>query len=357
MQYSLAQSEARLEELDRALMDPSILSNPKKYREVTKERAHLEPLVSIWRALEKSREELIEAKELLSDPEMKEMAEMEIQDLKESIPKMEAELRKRLIPPDPFEGADIILEIRAGTGGDEAGLFAGDLFRMYSRFCEHHRLRVEILSSSSVSAGSKGLGYKEIICQIKGGTAYRYLRHESGVHRVQRVPVTESQGRVHTSAATVAIMPVPEEVDINIEAKDLRIDVFRASGAGGQHVNTTDSAVRITHIPTGVVVQCQDEKSQHKNKAKAMKVLSARILESERAKAAQEHAETRRAQVGSGDRSERIRTYNFPQNRVTDHRINMTLYKLDRFMDGDLLDMVDSLNASLQEQEIEQLNM
>ncbi|MEC8382317.1 MAG: peptide chain release factor 1 [Myxococcota bacterium] len=357
MLRSLEQCEARIEELDRALMDPRVLADSRRIREVTKERAHLAPIVLVWQELAKSKQELIEARELLEDPEMAEMAELEIEDLEEKIPQLEQQLRVALIPPDPFEGRDIILEVRAGTGGDEAALFAADLFRMYTRFCESNGLRVEVLSSSTITvggaAGKSAMGYKEIICQISGGTAYGLLRHESGVHRVQRVPLTESQGRVHTSASTVAIMTVPDEVELNIDQKDLRIDVYRASGPGGQSVNTTDSAVRITHIPTGLVVQCQDEKSQHKNKAKAMKVLSARLLEKMQAEADAEHAETRRAQVGSGDRSERIRTYNYSQNRVTDHRINLTLYKLDRFVEGDLQEMLDALNAHLQEKLIE----
>lgn len=350
--HSLAQSEARLEELDRALMDPSVLSDRKRMKDITRERAHLAPLIQLWQQLERCKQELEEAQELLSDPEMKEMAEMEIEELKEQIPDLEQQLRKALIPPDPYEGRDIILEVRAGTGGDEAALFAGDLFRMYSRFCENHRWNLELLSSSHISVGGSGkasMGYKEVICQIKGGDAYKYLRHEAGVHRVQRVPQTESQGRIHTSAATVAIMPLPDEVEVNINPSDVRVDVYRASGPGGQSVNTTDSAVRLTHIPSGIVVQCQDEKSQHKNKAKAMKVLSARILERRQAEANAEQAAERRSQVGSGDRSERVRTYNYPQNRVTDHRIQLTLYKLDRIVEGDLMEVVDALNAHLQE--------
>ena len=353
MQNSLEQLAMRLEELDRSLMDPAVMGDSKRLREVTKERAHLEPIVQLWNRLTEARQELEEAKELTQDPEMAEMAREEISMLNEEIPELEQKLRLALIPPDPFEGADIILEIRAGTGGDEAALFAFDLFRMYTRFCEKHRWRVEILSSNHIAVGGAGktqVVYKEVICQISGGEAYRFLRHESGVHRVQRVPATETQGRVHTSAATVAIMPVPEEVEIDINPNDLRIDVFRASGSGGQHVNTTDSAVRITHLPTGVVVQCQDEKSQHKNKAKAMKVLAARLLEAKQQAAQASSAEQRRQQVGSGDRSERIRTYNFPQNRITDHRINLTLYKLDRILEGDPTELVDGLNAHMQEQ-------
>jgi peptide chain release factor 1 len=355
MNYSLQKCEHRIEEIDRSLMDPKTLSNPNKFRELTKERAHLEPMVNTWKELEQTRQEIEEAKEMLSDPEMKEMAEMEIEELKEKLPGLESHLRQLLIPPDPYEGKDIILEIRAGTGGDEAAIFAGDLFRMYTKFCESHGWKMDILSANYISVGGSSTAYKEVVCQISGGEAYKYLRHESGVHRVQRVPQTESQGRVHTSASTVAILPVPDEVELNINQSDLRIDVYRASGAGGQHVNTTDSAVRITHLPTGTVVTCQDEKSQHKNKAKAMKVLGARILEVQQQEAAAEISENRRTQVGSGDRSERIRTYNFPQNRITDHRINLTLYKLDRFVEGDLIDMIDALNAHLHEQKVAEM--
>ena len=354
MIQSLDQCRARLEELDRSLMDPAILSNPVRIKEVTRERAHLVPIVELWSDLSRAREELEDAREMLSDDEMREMAELEIEELSERIPKLEQSLREALIPPDPYEGRDIILEIRAGTGGDEAALFAADLFRMYSRFGSGHGWRMEVMDASTITVGGgsgrSAEGFKEIICQIAGSDAYRSLRHESGVHRVQRVPLTETQGRIHTSAATVAIMPVADEVEINIADKDIRIDVMRAGGPGGQSVNTTDSAVRITHIPTGIIVKCQDEKSQHKNKAKAMKVLAARLLEKKQSEAAAEEAAARKAQVGSGDRSERIRTYNYPQNRITDHRINLTLYKLDRMVEGDLGDLLNALNAHLQEQ-------
>jgi peptide chain release factor 1 len=358
MSYSLHQCQARLEEINRALMDPSVLSNVKRLKELTKERAHIEPMVLLWQNLERCREELSDAKEMLGDPEMREMAEMEIEEISGKIPGLEEKLRIAMLPKDPYEGRDIIIEIRAGTGGDEAALFAYDLFRMYTRFCENNRWKTEVLSTSIIHVGGSGktsVGYKEVVCQISGDDAYRYFRHESGVHRVQRIPLTESQGRVHTSASTVAIMPVAESVDVDIKTNELRIDTYRSSGAGGQHVNTTDSAIRITHLPTGIVVTCQDEKSQHKNKAKAMKVLASRLLQAKEEEAQKEMSETRKAQVGSGDRSERIRTYNYPQNRITDHRINLTLYKLDRFMEGDVLDMIDALNANLQEQQIADL--
>ncbi|MEL6348239.1 MAG: peptide chain release factor 1 [Myxococcota bacterium] len=350
---SLEQSEARLAELDRSLMDPAVVTDPNKLRAITVERANLEPIVTIWRDLNQHRQELDEAREMLSDDEMHDMALAEISRLEKVIPTLEADLRKALIPPDPFEGRDLIVEIRAGTGGDEAALFAADLFRMYARFCENHGLKVEVLDRNRITigggGGKSGEGYKEITAQISGGAAYGYLRHESGVHRVQRVPLTESQGRIHTSAATVAVLPVADLVEVDIDQNDLKIDVMRASGAGGQHVNTTDSAVRITHIPSGIVVRCQDEKSQLKNKQRAMKILAARLLEQKEAAAHAERAADRRAQVGSGDRSERIRTYNYPQNRITDHRINLTLYKLDRVVEGDMQELIDGLNADLQE--------
>lgn len=350
---NLDEATARLDELDARLGDPSVLGDRRKLMEVTRARAHLMPIVETWQALEGCRTELVEARELLEDPEMRDMAKEELSRLEAELPKLEEQLRGLLVPPDPYEGRDIILEVRAGTGGDEAALFAADLFRMYSRYADTHGWRVELLDKSEITVGGAGgksaTGFKELICQVSGGEAYAHLRHESGVHRVQRVPLTEAQGRIHTSAATVAIMPVADEVEVDIQDKDLRIDVFRASGPGGQSVNTTDSAVRIVHIPTGITVQCQDEKSQTKNKAKAMKVLAARILEKMEAEAHAELAEKRKQQVGSGDRSERIRTYNYPQNRVTDHRINLTLYQLDRIVSGELSPVVTALNDHLRE--------
>ena len=278
------------------------------------------------------------------------MAEEEIASIKEQLPKLEENLKVLLLPKDPLDDKNIILEIRAGTGGEEAALFAADLFRMYTRFAEERKWRLEIMSANETGSG----GYKEIIALIAGDNVYSRLKFESGTHRVQRVPATESQGRIHTSAVTVAILPEAEEVDVDLKSEDLRIDVFRASGPGGQSVNTTDSAVRVTHIPTGIVVSCQDEKSQHKNKAKAMKVLLSRLMQAEQDKVQQEQADSRKAQVGTGDRSGRIRTYNFPQGRVSDHRINLTLYKLDSFLEGDLDEMIDALITHYQAEALKQ---
>jgi peptide chain release factor 1 len=341
----------RLAALDQELMDPSVMSNPNKLRDLSKERAHLVPIVDTWAALVKARVELSETEELMADPEFAEVAQEEHASLMGQVTALEKKLQVVLMPPDPYEGRDVILEVRAGTGGDEAALFAGDLFRMYSRYCDQNGWKLEMMGSSEITvggaAGKSQVGFKEVICQISGANAYKFLRHESGVHRVQRVPVTEAQGRIHTSAATVAIMPVAEAVEVDIKDADIRVDVYRASGPGGQSVNTTDSAVRITHLPTGTVVQCQDEKSQHKNKAKALKVLAARVLEKQQAEIHAEQAEQRRAQVGTGDRSERIRTYNFPQNRLTDHRIGLTLYQLDRIIEGDLSSVVEAMEAAV----------
>ncbi|MFZ3033989.1 MAG: peptide chain release factor 1 [Parvibaculum sp.] len=301
---------------------------------LSKEFAELSPVAEAVRALRQGRADRAEAEAMLADKEMASMAREEIERLNEELPQLEHQVQLMLLPKDAADERNIILEVRAGTGGDEAALFAGDLFRMYSRYAQLQGWQVEVMSASEGEVG----GYKEIIAEISGRGVYARMKFESGVHRVQRVPVTEGDGRIHTSAATVAVLPEPEEVDIDIDEKDLRIDVYRASGAGGQHVNKTESAVRITHIPTGVVVAQQDEKSQHKNKARAMQILRARIYEAEREKLDRERAADRKGQVGSGDRSERIRTYNFPQSRVTDHRINLTLHKLDQVLAGDALD-------------------
>lgn len=316
--------------------------SPDRFVALSKEFAELQPVAEAARGLDEARRAEQDAKEMLNDPEMAEMAREELDALAETLPKLEQEMQILLLPKDAADELNVILEVRAGTGGDEAALFAGDLYRMYERYAQSQGWKVEPVS---ISAGDVG-GFKEITASISGKGVFAKLKFESGVHRVQRVPTTESGGRIHTSAATVAVLPEPEEVDIEIEDKDIRIDVFRASGAGGQHVNTTDSAVRITHLPTGLVVQQQDEKSQHKNKAKALKILRARLYDAERERAAKERADDRKGQVGSGDRSERIRTYNFPQGRVTDHRINLTLHKLDKIIEGDgLAELIDALIA------------
>ena len=336
--------ELRYQELEGLLADPEVVSRQGMYQKYAKEHADLTPLVETIRQYEKTRKLLAENHELLgeSDEEIHAMAREEIPALEEEISSLEERLKILLLPQDPNDDKNVFLEIRAGTGGDEAGLFAGDLFRMYARYAEQQGWRVEIVSSSP--AGGMG-GFKEIIAQIDGRGAYSRLKYESGVHRVQRVPVTEAQGRIHTSAVTVAILPEAEDVEINIDPNDLRIDVYRSTGHGGQRVNTTDSAVRITHLPTGLVVTCQDEKSQLKNKAKALKVLRARLLDAMVQKQNAQEAQTRKSQVGSGDRSERIRTYNYPQGRITDHRINLTRYDLENFINGDIAPVIDALAA------------
>lgn len=356
----LDQVEGRLSELDQALSDPATAANPRRLRELSSERARLLPVVELFQELRKVEQDLAGARELLAEPDLREEARAEIALLEERLPELQSRLRLSMLPPDPYEGRDIILEIRAGTGGDEAALFAADLMRMYTRFAESQGWRVEVLSSSEIAVGGTSgraaVGFREVVCQIHGAEAYRQLQWESGVHRVQRVPLTETQGRIHTSAATVAILPVADEVEVEIADKDLRIDVYRSSGPGGQSVNTTDSAVRITHLPTGLVVTCQDEKSQHKNKAKALKVLAARLLERKQAEADAAEAKERRDQIGSGDRSERIRTYNFPQNRLTDHRIGLTLYQLDRLIEGELQPLTSALIAEFQARQLARLD-
>lgn len=338
--------ERKFLDLEQELADPTVFNDQDRYRKLTKAHSDLKPVVDIFRQYRELKQNLADNQELLNDadPDIREMAHEEIKSIEEKLPELEHDLKVLLLPTDPLDEKNIILEIRAGTGGEEAALFGGDLFRMYCRYAEKMGWKVEIMSQSESDNG----GYKEVIALISGNRVYSHLKYESGTHRVQRVPATESQGRIHTSAATVAVMPEAEEVDVDIKPEDLRIDVYRASGAGGQHVNKTESAVRITHIPTGVVVTCQDEKSQHKNKARAMKVLASRILAAERERQHSQVAADRKSQVGSGDRSERIRTYNFPQGRVTDHRVNLTLYSLDRFMDGDLQNMIDALAAQAQ---------
>jgi len=343
--------ENRYETLEKKLGDPSVVSNRVEFQKCAKEHADLRELVETYREYERVKEQIEECQRILrdNDEELKEIAREEFPQLKERVAALEGRLKILMIPRDPNDDKNVILEIRAGTGGDEAALFAADLYRMYARYAESANWKVDILSSSAASGMG---GFKEIILLIEGKGAYSRLKYESGVHRVQRVPVTEAQGRIHTSAATVAVLPEAEEVEVQIDPNDLKIDVFRSSGHGGQSVNTTDSAVRVTHIPTGLVVSCQDEKSQHKNKAKAIKVLRARLLDRMQAESHAEISETRRKQVGTGDRSERIRTYNFPQGRVTDHRIGLTLYNLEKIVDGDLQHIIDSLAAHYQAEAI-----
>lgn len=336
----------RFDELNAQMADPSVYQNMSVYQKITKEVAQLEPLVKTWRRLEALSLELEEAKLMFEegDGELRELAREELNALSEERETLDEALQVLLLPRDPNDDKDVILEIRAGAGGEEAALFAGDLFRMYSRFAEKQRWRVELLSFSESDNG----GYKEVIASLSGDQVYSVLKYEGGVHRVQRVPVTESQGRIHTSTCTVAVLPEAEDVELDVPEGELRIDTYRASGAGGQHVNRTESAIRITHIPTNTVVTCQDEKSQHKNKAKAMKVLKARLLDLAQAAQHAERTDERRAMVGTGDRSERIRTYNFPQGRVTDHRIGLTLYKLGDIINGEIDAVIDPVRAHVQ---------
>lgn len=345
----------RFEELQALLSDAEIISDQNKFRAYSQEYAELEPVVQAFNHYQQVLENIEEARMMLEDgdADMREMAQEEIEAGKEELEGLEMDLQKLLLPKDPNDERNVFLEIRAGTGGDEAAIFSGDLFRMYSRFAEKKRWKVEIISQNEGEHG----GFKEIITRITGDRVYSQLKFESGAHRVQRVPATESQGRIHTSACTVAIMAEADAVgEVDINPSDLRIDTFRSSGAGGQHVNTTDSAIRITHLPTGTVVECQDERSQHKNKAKAMSLLASRIQQAAEDKAAQEQSDARRSLVGSGDRSERIRTYNYPQGRVTDHRINLTLYKLDEVMEGALHEIVDPLVAEHQADQLAALS-
>lgn len=332
----------RLDELSALLADHEIISDQVRYRNLSKEYAQLEPVVACFERYKALLQDIESAQEMTqdSDPEVRALAQEELAHAHIRRQFLESELQKHLLPTDPQDQSNIFLEIRAGTGGDEAAIFAGDLYRMYAKYAETKGWHIEVLSENPGEHG----GYKEIICKIIGHGAYSRLKFESGAHRVQRIPETESQGRIHTSACTVAVMPEVAEIDqVEINPADLKVDTFRASGAGGQHVNKTDSAIRITHLPTGVVVECQDERSQHKNRARAMSLLSARLLDMQRRKQEQEQAQTRRRLVGSGDRSERIRTYNFPQGRITDHRINLTLYKLEEILGGDLDQVIDPL--------------
>ncbi len=339
----------RFEEITALMADPEVQCHQDRFRNLGREYAQLEPIVACFKRFQAVEAAIAETREMLQDPEMADLAKDELKEAERRHAELEPELQRLLLPPDPNDERNIYLEIRAGTGGAEAALFAGNLLRMYLRYAEAWRWQVETISESH---GEQG-GYKEIVCRISGRNVYSHLKFESGTHRVQRVPETESQGRIHTSACTVAILPEAEEIDdVDINGNDLRIDTYRASGAGGQHVNKTDSAVRITHLPSGIVVECQDERSQHKNKAKAMSLLRAKLLSSAQAQQTSAQAQDRKLQVGSGDRSERIRTYNFPQNRLTDHRINLTLYKLDEIMEGNLEELIAPLTHEYQAEQL-----
>ena len=352
LRQQLERLAMRLAELDASLADGAVAADMKRWRALSREQAEVAAVVALYRRYCQREEDLDVAQGLLDDPDMADMAQEEIVGAQSDLTRLQAELQSALLPRDPDDERPAFLEIRAGTGGDESALFAGDLARMYLRFCERQGWRTEVMSASPAELG----GYKELVLRIEGEAVYGTLRFESGGHRVQRVPVTESQGRIHTSACTVAVMPEPEEApELTLNPADLRIDTFRASGAGGQHVNKTDSAIRITHLPTGLVAECQDDRSQHRNKARAMAVLAARLREKERSERAAREAATRKGLVGSGDRSDRIRTYNFPQGRLTDHRINLTLYKLQQVMDGDLGDVVTALSAARAAEQLAEL--
>lgn len=345
MLKKLASLSERLDELNRLLSSENATADMDSFRKLSQEHAEITPIVEQYHAFEKYEADIAEAQKMLADPEMKAFAQEEIESGKEKLEAIETELQKLLLPKDPNDERNIFLEIRAGTGGDESALFAADLFRMYSRYAERQRWKVEVVSANESELG----GYKEIIAKIIGHGAYSKLKFESGGHRVQRVPDTETQGRIHTSACTVAVLPEADEVsDVVINPAEIRIDTYRASGAGGQHINKTDSAVRITHLPTGIVVECQDDRSQHKNKAQAMSVLAARIKAAQVNEQQSKIASERKSLIGSGDRSERIRTYNYPQGRITDHRINLTLYKIDAITEGDMDELINALSAEHQ---------
>ena len=352
LRQQLERYPVRLRELDFFLSQPEVVANMERFRALTREHAEVNEVAALYERFRQREDALAQAQEMLGDPEMAEMAREEISAVEAELPLLEDELQRLLLPKDPDDVRNTFIEIRAGTGGDESALFAGDLLRMYTRYAERRGWRTEIVSESEGEVG----GYKEIVIRVVGEGAYGKLKFESGGHRVQRVPATETQGRIHTSACTVAALPEPDEASgVQINPSDLRIDTYRASGAGGQHVNKTDSAVRITHIPTGIVAECQDDRSQHRNKAKAMQVLAARIKEKERSERAAKEAATRKGLIGSGDRSDRIRTYNFPQGRLTDHRINLTLYKLQFIMEGDLDEVIEALLLARKAEQLEEL--
>jgi peptide chain release factor 1 len=354
LRQQLERYPVRLQELDFYLQQPEIVNDMERYRALTREHAEVSDIAGLYRRYLQREKDLASAREMEADAEMAEMAREEIAAIETELPQLEDDLQKLLIPKDPDDVRNTFLEIRAGTGGDEAALFAGDLLRMYTRFAERQGWRTELMSESPGEVG----GFKEVVVRVMGEGVYGKLKFESGGHRVQRVPATETQGRIHTSACTVAALPEPDEAQaVQINPADLRIDTFRASGAGGQHINKTDSAVRITHIPTGIVAECQDDRSQHRNKAKALQVLAARIKEKERAERAAKEAAARKGLIGSGDRSDRIRTYNFPQGRLTDHRINLTLYKLPAIMEGELDEVVDALLLARKGEQLEELGL
>ena len=339
---NLEELEKKFEELNNKIMDPAIISDREQYGKIMKEHSDLEPIIAKYREYKSVQKNLEESKELMNDPEMKDLAEAEMLEAKEKIPQLEEELKILLIPKDPDDDKNVICEIRAGAGGDEAALFAGELFRMYSMYCEKKHWKFEILNENTTELG----GYKEISFMVKGNGAYSRLKYESGVHRVQRVPETETSGRIHTSTASVSVLPEVEDVDITINPSDIKMEVFRASGAGGQHVNKTSSAVRLIHIPTGIVAECQTERSQFQNKDYAMKLLQSRLYSIEKEKRDSEIDSARRSQIGNADRSEKVRTYNFPQGRITDHRIGFSTFRFQNFLDGDLDEMIDNLTAA-----------
>jgi peptide chain release factor 1 len=350
----LSRIEERFEEINALMSDPAMLANYEQMTEVAQERSALDELVTTYRSYKDVRRQLEESRLLFNesdDPEMEELARLEIDELEEEEVRLERELKRLLLPKDPNDEKDVIVEIRAGAGGDEAGLFAADLLRMYIRWSEEHGFKTELMSTNETGVG----GLKEAILGVRGRGAYSKLKYESGVHRVQRVPSTESQGRIHTSTATVAVLPEAEEVEVEVNLNEIRIDVFRSSGPGGQSVNTTDSAVRLTHLPSGIVISCQDEKSQLQNRIKAMRILRTKLYDMEMQRQMDALGTTRKSQIGSGDRSEKIRTYNFPQSRVTDHRINKTLYRLDSVLDGDLDEFIDELSAQEQAEKLQEM--